>query len=261
MTEVDRLKADPFAFYARRILRVSAIDPVDADPSPAWRGSAVHTVLEAWMKEDDCDPAKLRPRAESLFSGSAAHPLLRALWQPRLIEAIEFIAGQVERDRATGRHPAAAEVRGSLDIAGVRLDGRADRIDRLPDGSLAIIDYKTGKPPSAKAIDAGFSLQLGLLGLMLERGAFEELNNTPSHFEYWSLAKKSGVFGYVWSPTADRDLTADQFMADAERHFIAAVETWLTGTEPFSAKLRPEYAPYREYDQLMRLEEWYGREG
>jgi ATP-dependent helicase/nuclease subunit B len=32
------------------------------------------------------------------------------------------------------------------------------------------------------------------------------------------------------------------------------------GDEPFQAKLNPAYAPYEEYDQLMRLEEWYGRE-
>ena len=38
VTEVDRLKADPYAFYARRMLRLTPLDPVDADPSAAWRG-------------------------------------------------------------------------------------------------------------------------------------------------------------------------------------------------------------------------------
>jgi ATP-dependent helicase/nuclease subunit B len=47
----------------------------------------------------------------------------------------------------------------------------------------------------------------------------------------------------------------------AERNFAAAAEAWLTGEAPFTAKLHPEYAPYGEYDQLMRLDEWYGREG
>ena len=47
----------------------------------------------------------------------------------------------------------------------------------------------------------------------------------------------------------------------AAAHFIAAAESWLTGAEPFTAKLHPEYAPYGDYDQLMRLDEWYGREG
>ncbi|MGQ0590990.1 MAG: double-strand break repair protein AddB, partial [Sphingosinicella sp.] len=109
VTEVDRLKADPFAFYARRILRLNALDAVDVDPSAAWRGSAVHAVLEAWLKEDECDPAKLRPRAEAFLAGADAHPLMRALWQPRLLEAIDFIAGRMAEDRANGRRPLAAE--------------------------------------------------------------------------------------------------------------------------------------------------------
>jgi ATP-dependent helicase/nuclease subunit B len=262
VTEVDRLKADPFAFYARRILRLASLDPVDADPSPAWRGSAVHAVLEAWMEEDDCDPARLRPRAETLLAGVSAHPLMRALWQPRLMEAIDFVAAEVEKNRRDGRRPLAAEARGRCTIAGVALDGRADRIDRCADGSLAIVDYKTGTPPSAKAVAEGYSLQLGLLGLIAEHDGFDGIHGAVSRFEYWSLARKAGQLGYVASPVGGRGgLDPADFTTIAARNFIAAAEKWLTGSEPFTAKLRPEYAPYGEYDQLMRLDEWYGREG
>ena len=262
VTEVDRLKADPFAFYARRILRLNRLDAVDADPTPAWRGSAVHTVLEQWMKEDDCDPARLRPRAEALLAGAAAHPLMRALWQPRLIEAIDFIAAEVARNRDAGRRPLAAEAEGRCELAGVTLKGVADRIDRCGDGSLAIVDYKTGQPPSNKAVAAGYSLQLGLLGLIAERDGFDGIEGAASCFEYWSLARKAGRLGYVSSPVGGRSgLDAEDFTRVAARNFIAAAERWLTGDEPFTAKLHPEYAPYGDYDQLMRLDEWYGREG
>ncbi|MDQ8755147.1 double-strand break repair protein AddB [Sphingosinicella sp. LHD-64] len=261
VTEVDRLKADPFAFYARRILGLSALDAVDADPTAAWRGIAVHAVLEAWMKEDACDPAKLRPRAEALLAGADAHPLMRALWQPRLLEAIDFIAAEVEKNRAAGRLPLKAEAWGEIEIAGVTLGGKADRIDRLPDGSLAIVDYKTGKPPSNKAVSEGYSLQLGLLGLIAERGGFEGIEGAAAFFEYWSLARKAGSLGYVASPVGGRTgMDVADFTTAAARNFIGAAAQWLTGEEPFTAKLHLEYAPYGDYDQLMRLDEWYGRE-
>ena len=64
-------------------------------------------------------------------------------------------------------------------MPGVIVHGRVDRIDRLPDGGLAIIDYKTGKPPSKKAIEAGFALQLGLLGLIGRAGGFEGVEGDP----------------------------------------------------------------------------------
>jgi ATP-dependent helicase/nuclease subunit B len=263
VTEVDRLKADPYAFYARKMLALMALDPVDADPTAAWRGSAVHAVLETWMEEDECDPAKLRARAEALLTSQEAHPLMRALWQPRLTEAIDFIANEVEANRALGRRPLAAEIWGAIDIAGVALGGKFDRIDRLADGGLAIVDYKTGSPPSGKAVAQGYSLQLGLLGLIAEQGGFEGVEGAAACFEYWSLARepRSGRLGYVKSPVGGRSgLDAKDFTALAERNFTAAAERWLTGAEPFTAMLHPEYAPYGDYDQLMRLDEWYGRE-
>jgi ATP-dependent helicase/nuclease subunit B len=263
VTEVDRLKADPFAFYARKMLGLPALEEVDADPSAAFRGSAVHKVLEAWMKEDDCDPARLHLRAEALLAETSAHPLLRALWQPRLMEAVDWIASEVAVNRAAGRRPLRAEAWGEREVAGVTLQGIADRIDRLEGGGLAIVDYKTGTPPGPRAVAEGYAMQLGLLGLIAENGGFEGIEGIPAAFEYWSLAKdpRSGTLGYVKSPVGGRTgFDAADFTARAERNFIAAAERWLTGGEPFTARLHPEYAPYGEYDQLMRLDEWYGRE-
>jgi ATP-dependent helicase/nuclease subunit B len=261
VTEVDRLKADPFAFYARKMLRLMPLDPIDADPSPAWRGTAVHDVLEAWMKDDDCDPAKLRPRAEALLQASSAHPLMRALWQPRLLEAIDWIADEVAKNQEQGRRPLRAEAFGECKLDGVDLYGMADRIDRAADGTLVVLDYKTGTPPGPKAVAEGYSMQLGLLGLIAERCGFKDVEGVPGGFEYWSLAKKNGKLGYVSSPVGGKNgIDPAEFTEIAARNFIAAARKWLTGEEPFTAKLHPEHAPYGEYDQLMRLDEWYGRE-
>ncbi|MBV9932613.1 MAG: PD-(D/E)XK nuclease family protein, partial [Alphaproteobacteria bacterium] len=264
VTEVDRLKADPYAFYARKMLGLPVLDEIDAEPSAAFRGSAVHAVLEAWMKQDDCDPARLRPRAEALLAETAAHPLLRALWQPRLLEAVDWIAAEVARNRDAGRRPLRSEAWGRREVAGVMLQGMADRIDRLADGGLAIVDYKTGTPPGPKAVAEGYAMQLGLLGLIAEAGGFDGVEGVPAAFEYWSLARdpRGGALGYVKSPVGGRTgFDVEDFTTRAARNFIAAAEAWLTGAAPFTAKLHPAYAPYGDYDQLMRLEEWYGREG
>ena len=108
----------------------------------------------------------------------------------------------------------------------------------------------------------GYSLQLGLLGLIAAHRGFEGIEGAAACFEYWSLARdRSGTLGYVKSPVGGRSgIDADDFTTLAERNFLFAAAEWLTGEAPFTAKLHPEYAPYGDYDQLMRLDEWYGRE-
>jgi ATP-dependent helicase/nuclease subunit B len=258
VTAVDRLNADPFAFYAQSMLRLRRLDPVDAEHSAAWRGTAVHEVLQRWLDEDDCDPAKLEARAKALLAAEAIHPMLRALWSPRLMEAIRWIAELEQANRDAGRRPLKAEIAGRTEFDGVEVHGKADRIDLLPDGGLAIVDYKTGKPPGKSAIEAGFALQLGLLGLIARAGGFDGVSGEPGRHEYWALIKDSGKFGKL--SQADKTVGPEQFLAHAEAHFRKAAERWLLGDEPFHAKLHPAYAPYEDYDQLMRLEEWYGRD-
>jgi len=264
VTDVDRLKADPFAFYAKHILRLRPLDPVDADASAAWRGTAVHSVLEAWATEDKCAPDKLHPRALAMLYDERTHPMMRALWQPRLMEAIDWIAREMMEQAESGRSVIAAERKGMIKLAGVTLTGKFDRLDRLTDGRLVIIDYKTGKAPSSSAVRAGYSLQLGLLGLIAERGGFEGIAGDAGGFEYWSLARGKDGFGQITSPvhpSGDRNkIKTDDFTSISETNFIDAAKLWLTGDEPFTAKLVSEYAPYTDYDQLMRRDEWYGRD-
>lgn len=265
VTEVDRLTADPYAFYARKILRLSRLDMVDADPTAAWRGTAVHRILELWFREDGCDPAKLVMRAQRILAEADAHPVLRAMWQPRLLAAIEWVVAEVISDSDAGRRICLVEASGVAEIAGIKLTGKADRIDMLPDGSVGIVDYKTGQPPSALQVKAGYALQLGLLGLIVENGGFSDLGDgkTVSAFEYWSLAKGKEGFGYRFQPTnekgGDKKVATADLTDHAAAHFTAAAEKWLTGNAPFEAELNPDLPSYGEFDQLMRLEEWYGR--
>jgi ATP-dependent helicase/nuclease subunit B len=264
VTDFDRLMADPFAFYANKILLLRPLDPVDAEPSYAWRGSVVHDILERWAKTDGCDPAKLMQRAEDLLSNSAVHPALRALWQPRIAEGLRWVAAKTMELEKDGRKLLLAEVKGHTEINGVRITGRADRIDRLADGKLAIVDYKTGNAPTNTQVAAGFSLQLGLIGLIAEDGGINGADGEAGAFEYWSLAKSDGEFGKISSPVTGEEkkkkILTGEFVPFAEGKASEAIGRWITGMAAFEAKLHPEYAPYADYDQLMRYEEWNGRE-
>ncbi len=266
VTDFDRLKADPFAFYAAKILRLKSLDAVDAEPGPAWRGTIVHDILEAWTKQDKNDPAKLLKRAEGLLNNPAVHPMLRALWQPRIADGLRWVAEKTQELQSEGRDILAAEATGYTEIGGVRIKGRADRIDSLPAGGLAIVDYKTGAAPKGKQVSAGYALQLGLIGLMAQEGGISGVLGKPEAFEYWSLAKGQGQssFGHHSSPVAAKEtknkILASSFTEFAHDQALEVIADLITGVQAFVAKKYPEYAPYADYDQLMRYEEWNGRE-
>ncbi len=169
VTAAERLKTDPYAYYAGAMLRLRPLAPLDEDPGAADRGSAVHAILEAWIK--DGDPATLPAYAEAELLRWAGQPLMRALWAPRVRRAMDWVAATMAAWEAEGWTPVAAEAGGTLALAnGIRLTGKADRVDRQGSGALAIVDYKTGVVPSHDQVAGGFALQLGLLGWLAEAG-------------------------------------------------------------------------------------------
>lgn len=262
VTAVDRLKADPYAFYAQHMLKLSRRDAVDIDPTPADRGNAIHAIMEEWIARDGGrDPALLVTRAAKMLAGWTEHPLLRVLWHPRVMAAVQWAAERIAADLAQGWQPALVEARGERTLAGVLLNGRADRIDRRGQ-DLRIVDYKTGQPPSARQLKAGFALQLGLLGWLADEGAFG-IDGTAAAFEYWRLSGGRDKPGEARSALKDGRgewMDAASFAAFAAAQFADAAGRYLTGSEPFAAKLHPQYALYSDYDQLARVAEWQGRE-
>jgi ATP-dependent helicase/nuclease subunit B len=270
VTEVDTLLADPFAFYARNALGLRRLDPLDAEPTPAWRGTLVHAALEQWLKHPQRSSDSIEPIIASLLAGPGVSAVLRTLWAPRIYPPLQWAAERIVTEQIAGRIPLveASERRGSTQVGGVSLSGMPDRVDRLADGSLAIVDYKTGSGPNKNAVEQLFALQLGLLGLIAQAGGFTGRSERVSTFEYWRMNKgqtkdRKGQFGWIDTPfkkTKDAAIHADNFVDEARHRFEAAVARWLKGNQPFTAKLEPDFALYADYDQLMRLEEWYGRE-
>jgi ATP-dependent helicase/nuclease subunit B len=272
VTALDRLLGDPYQFYAQAILGLKRLDPLSADPfsDPALRGTLVHDILDKWHKAKAADPGlALAPFAAAHFAAERVHPLFRALWQPRLIAALERFEGWIAAAEAEGRHVLASEIDGEMTFHGVKVLGRADRIDRRADGTLAIVDYKTGRVPTKKEVEAGFALQLGLLGLIAANGLFrcrktgEVVTGDAGAFEYWSLGKENDGFGKCQSPmklsSREKGLTPEEFLPHHIDKLSDAIRRFIKGTDPFTARENPDYKGYTDYDQLMRLEEWLVR--
>ncbi len=265
VTGLDRLRGDPYQFYASSILRLRRLDPLDDQPSAAWKGTAVHAILDQWYKAGE-PSAGLRAIADDVLDSMSAHPLMRSLWRPRLMAGLDWIAAEILRQkRDEGRAVLRTEIDGEMHVRGVRIHGRADRIDRLGDGTLGVVDYKTGQAPKTRQVVEGYALQLGLVALIAEAGGFPEISGKASRFEYWSLAKDArkrddAGFGNIQTPILTEakktGVAAEDFLPRTRDFLDNALDRWILGRDPFTARLNPDLPVYTDYDQLMRLDEW-----
>ena len=261
VTGVDLLAKDPYAFYAGRILRLSVLDPLRAGPDPRWLGTRVHAFMEDWQRAG-ATPDALEVELGRLLDDPALDALARAFWFPRIEPALRWAAGRVWEARIEGREPIATEASGMHELDGIRLSGKADRIDRLSDGSLAIVDYKTGAAPSGSAAAGGLDNQLGLLGLLAEMGKVDGVAAGPINaLEYWSLKadRAKAVDGSIAATHGSRRKlkTAEEAVARAYDAFAELTASYLLGDGAFAPGDNAKR--FTDYDQLMRRDEWFGR--
>src|SRR6185312_2500347 len=170
VTEIETWMRDPYAIYARHVLRLRALDPIDADPGAAERGDYIHRALDRFVK---AYPAALPADAEArlvecgraAFGAALSRPGIWAFWWPRFLRIARWFVA-LERERRAGLAESRGELTGSLRIAArggaFLLVGKADRIDRRRDGGLVIIDYKTGAVAKPAEVAGGFAPQLPL---------------------------------------------------------------------------------------------------
>jgi ATP-dependent helicase/nuclease subunit B len=254
VTEVVLLKADPFAFYARRMLGLQPLDPRDAEPTAGERGQVVHRILERWLDEK-VPPHALDALIDEELLTLGERPEIAALWRPRVARMIAWAVDELIQ--TPDLSAVAWEAQGVTDVRGVNLKGRVDRIDRTPEG-LRIIDYKTGGVPSGSDVANLWQTQLALLAGMATRGAFGAKAQHPvAALDYLKLSGGREAGSVIRALRGKGAPPLDQHIADAWQDLEGLVDRLLLGSAPFRAKASLVYGRrFRDFDHLARLAEW-----
>ena len=183
VTEIETWLRDPYAIYARHVLSCGAASRWMRRRTPRitarWCMRGLHHFLAEFGARWPADaPDAVAARDDARAAGGR---ICARRWPPG---GRRGWSGSPTGSRGPRRSAAAsarrwrivAEVERTLELTRpgglFRLTGRADRIERRRDGGLAILDYKTGTPPSQKDVDAGLAPQLLLEAAMAEAGAF-----------------------------------------------------------------------------------------
>ena len=197
ISDFATLMADPYAIYARKILRIYEIPALDQESDQSLFGEIVHEGLARFFaaQENFNAPdalARLVTGLQTMMRERRPRAALEHWWAARLERIAAWILQEELARRATGGAPVAWAFEKSAELAvagGFVLKGRADRIEKREDGNVSIMDYKSGTVPSAARVEAGTAPQLPLEAVMAEAGVFgAEFLGAVTELAYWQLS-------------------------------------------------------------------------
>ncbi|HEV2550818.1 MAG TPA: double-strand break repair protein AddB [Stellaceae bacterium] len=271
VTAIETWMRDPYALYAREVLRLAALEPIDADPGAAERGIFIHRALERFIRAfpgalpGDAE-AQLIAIGKAEFGATLERPGMRTFWWPRFERIARWFVAH-ERVRRQGLTPLGGELAGELRLHGPAgpfiLSAKADRIDRDLAGGLVLVDYKTGGLPPPGEVELGFSPQLPLEAAIAASGGFAGVPPGPvAALEYWRLGGGNPPAEVV--PLGENGSDVRRLLEEALAGLAALIAEFDDPRTPYRAMPRPERAPrYSDYLHLARVKEWsvVGEEG
>ena len=258
ITDIGRLIRDPYAVYARRVLQLRPINPLVPLPDAAVRGTALHRIMERFVK--GISDGTLQPEPSDLIETSQAvldvlaWPATAALWHARIVRIADVFAAAEVR-RRSGVTQSLVEEDGKMSIPGtpVQLIGKADRVDLHEDGQISIFDYKSGGVKTAKEMHH-FEPQLLLEAVIAEAGGFKELGERRvSEVGYISLGRDAKANAFALEEGPDYD-----FRAPVIRDRLSELlQTFMDEDQGYTARRAMARVRFEgDYDHLARTGEW-----
>lgn len=254
VTQIKTLIRDPYAIYARKILRLNALDPLAQSADAPLRGIIVHRILEQFI-QTKVDPTssdaatKLMRLADEVLTDECPWPAKRALWRARIARFVpHFLSEEAKRQSFSVNID--TEMHGEIRLKNVAftLTGTADRIDMSDDGEALIYDYKTGKAPTEKQ-QLHFDKQLLLEAAMVERGAFPKVGKVRT---------KAAVYIGLGGDLTDQKAPLEKSPADETwNRFEGLIAKWMDPSRGFTSRSANETTTFEgAYDHLARYGEW-----
>ena len=265
VTQVEALTRDPYAVYARNVLKLRPKPRPDEPMEQKARGTAIHEAFERLAREwPHLQAEAAGPRFAALYmeelrrAGAPETALAREA--ALATEAGAWIADMEERRRADGTE-VIVEKTGKASFKTARgaftVTAKADRLELTADGRVHVLDFKTGPEPSTKMVKAGFSPQLTLTAAIIARGGFTDLGpRPPGDLVYVRITGRSPAGKEVVSLAAGHESEEGSEKAYAGlQDLIARYEN---PAHPYRSRTAPQFVKSyaSDYDHLARVYEW-----
>ncbi|MEM8617230.1 MAG: PD-(D/E)XK nuclease family protein, partial [Pseudomonadota bacterium] len=267
VTRIERLIRDPYAIYAQYVLKIYPLDRLNMPPDARGRGTAIHQALEQFeyaAGQDDPDQL-LGLLEEALLAAGESRADLIGLRDRRRAVVADYIDWRAQIAPPFMGQPL-TEAYGKIELmvkgAPFKLSATADRIERRPDGRLAILDFKSGAPPSERQVRSGLAPQMPLQGLIAQKGGWNGagLPAAPvSELTYIRFGTQFDVREIGAGGRGQDAVTAAELIDETEARLVALLAQFATPDHPYLSAPRPERVSYwSDYTRLARRDEWAG---
>ncbi len=262
VSDIELWIRDPYALYAKKILKLSSLPPLERDADSLLRGTLYHAILAEFVTGIDVEagPAAILSKLENIakhrISEAALPPELACIWGMRFNEiAPMFVSWEFERNRSNAIVQTYCEVTGSKFLGNLnfKLRATADRIDRLADQSLLIVDYKTGSRPTIKEA-LSIAPQLTLEAAIALSGGFDGISPGPvSTLEYLRLNRQ-----FKAEKVQQKEKQLSKIINEAECNLKLLIRAYEDPNQGYLSRR----APFKQedisgdYDHLARTREW-----
>lgn len=265
VTRIEQLVRDPYAIYCEYVLGLGRLDPLNLAADVRIRGTAIHKALERFELGDAEHTAEalLDLLEAELRNGGEPEADIIALRDRRREVCAEFLTWR-ESQQALMQGDPLTEIYGEIElqISGhpFRLYATADRIEAHTSGGAAILDFKSGKPPTEPQVRTGLSPQMPLQGLIAREGGFEALGKRQvDALTYIRFGTQFDVreIGDAGSRLDAKPVS--EIIAEAEAGLKRLITAFVDPDHPYLSAPRPERVSYEsDYSRLARRDEWTG---
>lgn len=267
VTNIELLMKNPYAVYAKYILKLFPLKDIDDLQENLVYGSALHQALEEFLSctPFNIQPEELKKRTIELLKEKGFSDADLAFYEEKIEKVSNFISlAQEERQDFT--KDILLEQKGEIDFllsdgSSFKLTAKADRIDHLSGNVYEIIDYKTGTPPSNTDVEAGLSPQMTLEAAILRGKGFEKLKeNKDIKLSYWRLNGKRSGGEIIPIPSKTSKKEVSELIDDAYNGVKEILNRFRDEKTPYIASPRPDKVTFNEYALLSREKEWLNEE-
>lgn len=257
ITDIERLLRDPYSIYAKKILKLRKLEPLDQPLTGREWGSLVHQVLDLTFqrhhpREEEKFVAAMKQIGQHIFAPYFGDVTVQTFWWHRFEQICDWIGQMKELKDVQVFYP---EVRGQIDLRigddVIELATVVDRIDQFVSGECQLVDYKTGTLPTEKDISLGFSPQMALEGVILQQGGFAGVEGVDLKAVYWAL--QGGVEGGTVKPVKSYKTLVEEAALGVQE-----LLAWFHKDDAiyFSCPWGEDKARLQDYRHLARIDEW-----